>query len=139
MGTDTTATKLITAINKSFCRTAAPDIFWSDISSITFQGFKHWTSSPYYLHSGKREVTVKSMKKIIHAAWKGRYLDKEFLCRALLQYRNTPSAEDRQSPAQKLYGDPIQGTILAHDQLFDMTWQSNAVEAKAKATGFFFI
>ena len=30
MGTDTTAAKLITAMNELFCRTVAPDIFWSD-------------------------------------------------------------------------------------------------------------
>ena len=73
------------------------------------------------------------MKKNIRAAWNGRYLDEEMLCRALLQYRNTPSAKDGLSPAQKLYGHPIQDIILAHDRSFDMTWQSNAEEAEDKA------
>ena len=70
------------------------------------------------------------MKKIIHAAWNGRYLEEELLCRALLQYQNTPSVKDGLSPAQKLYVHPIQDVILAHDWLFNITWQSNAEEAK---------
>ena len=144
MGADTTAAKLITAMNELFCRTAAPDIFWSDggpqFTSRQFHrfserwGFRHCTSSPYYAQSnGKAEATVKSMKKIIRAAWNGRYLEEEMLCRALLQYRNTPSVKDGVSPAQKLYGHPIQDIIPAHDRSFDMTWQSNAEEAEDKA------
>ena len=34
--------------------------------------------------------------------------------RALLQYRNTPSNKDGLSPAQKLFGQPIQDTLSAH-------------------------
>jgi len=41
-------------------------------------------SSPYYPKSnGKGEATVKSMKKIICAAWNSRYLDGDKLYRAL--------------------------------------------------------
>ena len=74
-------------------------------------GFTSSISSPYYPQSnGKAEVAVKSMKKIIRAAWNGRHLDEK----ALLQYRNTPSRRDRLSPAQKLYGHPVQDTLPAH-------------------------
>lgn len=74
-------------------------------------GFNHVTSSPWYPQSnGKAEATVKSMKKIICAAWNGRQLDEDMLCRALLQYHNTPSRKDGFSPAQKLYGRPVQDT-----------------------------
>ena len=41
--------------------------------------------------------------------------------------------KDGLSPAQKLYGHPIQDIIPAHDWSFDMTWQSNTEEAEDKA------
>lgn len=47
------------------------------------------------------------MKQIIRAAWNGRYMNEEKLCRALLQYRNMESSKSDLSPAQKLYGNPI--------------------------------
>ena len=47
--------------------------------------------------------------------------------------RNTPSVKDGLSPAQKLYGHPIQDIIPAHDRSFDMTGQSNTEEAEDKA------
>ena len=82
-------------------------------------GFQHITSSPRYPQSnGKAEATVKSMKKIIRAAWKRDSLDERTLTRALLQYRNTPSQQDRLSPAQKLFGHPIQDTLPAHRRAF---------------------
>ena len=73
------------------------------------------------------------MKKIIRASWNGRYLEEDRLCRALLQYRNTPLAKDGQSPAQKLYGHPVQDTIPAHGWSLDPTWQHSKEEDKDKA------
>jgi len=58
------------------------------------------------------------MKKIIRAAWTGRTLNEDKLCRALLQYRNAPSRKDGLSPAQKLYSHPIQDTLPAHHTSF---------------------
>ena len=115
MGHDTTAPHLIKVLRQSFCRTGVPDIFWSDegpqFTSNKFSefalkwGFTHIISTPRYPKSnGKIEATVKSMKKIICSSWNGRHLDQDKLCRALLQYRNTPSRKDGLSPAQKLYG-----------------------------------
>ena len=46
------------------------------------------------------------MKKILAASWDHRHLNEDKLCRALLQYRNTPSRKDGHSPAQKLFGHP---------------------------------
>ena len=118
MMTNTTTSKLMTSLG-------APDKVWTDqgtqFTSQAFQefakqwGFKHVTSSPRYPQSnGKAEATVKSMKKIIQAAWWGRSLDENKLARALMQYRNTPSRKDGLSPAQKLYRRPIQDTLPAH-------------------------
>ena len=86
-------------------------------------GFIHTTSSPHYPQSnGKVEATVKSMKKLIRTSWSCRTLDEDKLARALLQYRNTPSRKDGLSPAQKLYGRPMQDTIPVHRRAFSTKW-----------------
>ena len=122
------------AIHQSFCHTAVPDIVWSDggpqftsklfADFATRWGFQHRVSSPRYPQSnGKVEATVKSMKKLLHTSWTGRSLDHEKLCRALLQYRNTPSRKDGLSPAQKLFGHPVQDILPAHHHSFLPEWQ----------------
>ena len=80
--------------------------------------------------NGKIEATVKSMKKLIRASWNGRTLDEEKLCRALLQYRNTPSRKDGVSPAQKLYGRPVQDSLPAHRRSFSPEWQRKTAEVE---------
>ena len=134
----TTASHLISHIRQSFCRTAIPDILWSDggpqFTSADFAqrwGFVHKFSSPRYPQSnGKVEATVKSMKKLISTSWNGRYLDHENLCRALLQYRNTPTRKDGLSPAQKLFGHPVQDILPAHRRSFAPEWQHSTKEAE---------
>ena len=74
------------------------------------------------------------MKKLIRTSWNGRSLDEDKLTFALLQYRNTPSRKDGLSPAQKLYGRPIQDTIPAHRRAFSAEWQRNAKEAEQQAS-----
>ena len=139
MGKNTTTYHLITALLDTFCRSGAPDVIWSDqgpqFMSHMFQafakewGFQHITSSPTYPQSnGKAESAVKSMKKIIEGAWVRHCLDKDKLARALLQYRNTPSRRDGLSPAQKLFGKPIQDTLPAHHRAFAPQWQKAPVE-----------
>ena len=53
-----------------------------------------------------------------------------------MQYRNTPSRKDGLSPAQKLYGRPIQDTLPAHRRTFSPQWQRSisTAEKKAKTT-----
>ena len=144
MGKSANATNLITVLRELFARTAVPDTFRSDggpqFSSNQFRQFatqwkfQHQMSSPHYPQSnGKAEATVKSMKKIIRAAWNGRYLDGDKLCRALLQYRNTPSVKDGLSPAHKLFGRPIQDTLPAHTSSFTPITQLQQDQARAKA------
>ena len=70
------------------------------------------------------------MKKLIQASWTRGALDERKLTRALLQYRNTPSLRDRPSPAQKLFGQPIQDTLPAHRRAFAPQWQTSAEEAE---------
>ena len=130
----TNALQVISAIRQSFCRTAIPDVVWSDggpqFTSKVFKdftkrwGFLHKVSSPRYPQSnGKVEATVKSMKKLIRASWTGRSLDHDKLCRAILQYRNTPCRKDGLSPAQKLFGHPVQDILPAHHRSFLPKWQ----------------
>ena len=96
--------------------------------------FQQQTSSPHYPKSnGKAEAIIKSMKKIICTYCNGRYLDGDKLCRALLQYRTTPSVKDELSPAQKLFGHPIQDTLPAHTSSFTPTTQLQQDQARAKA------
>jgi len=128
-------------LRQAFCRTAIPDVLWSDggpqFTSHQFNqfaqkwGFRHNTSSPHYPQSnGKIESTV---KKIIYTAWNSRSLDHNKFCRALLQYRNTPSRKDWLSPAQKLYGHPVQDTLPAHRRSFSQEWQRTAEAVKQQA------
>ena len=140
---NTRASRLTSALRAIFCRTGVPDTVWSDqgpqFTSKIFQdfaaqwGFRHATSSPRYPQSnGKAESTVRSMKKLIQAAWTGRHLDEDKLTRGLLQYRNTPTRKDGRSPAQKLYGNPIQDTLPAHRRSFAVEWQLQSAEADKK-------
>ena len=141
MGHSTTTHHLLAVLKQAFCRSGVPDVIWSDqgpqFMSKTFRdfsaewGFRHVTSTPTYPQSnGKAEATVKSMKKIIRATWSGTHLDVGKLARALLQYRNTPSRKDGLSPAQKLYGHPIQDTLPAHHRAFAPEWQHSITEAE---------
>ena len=79
MGKDTTARKLTIVLRDQSCRTAAPDLLWSDggpqfMSHHLAKFLQTWVvshkmSSPHYPQSnGKAEATVKSMKKLISAA-----------------------------------------------------------------------
>ena len=144
MGRDTTTPRLITALRQAFCRSGAPDVVWSDqgpqFTSRSFRdfsfewGFQHVMSSPHYPQSnGKAEAAVKSMKNLISAAWTGSQLDEARIARALLQYRNTPSRRDGLSPAQKLYGRPIQDTLPAHRRAFAPEWQRSVLESEKHA------
>ena len=102
---NTTTSQITTALQQGFCRTAIPDIIWSDggpqFTSTKFNqfsqqwGFRHKISSPYHPQSNRKiDSTVKSMKKIIYTVWSGHFLDHDKFCCALLQYRNTPSRKD---------------------------------------------
>ena len=73
------------------------------------------------------------MKKLISAAWKGRSINWEKLSKSLLQYRNTPCRSDGLSPAQHLFGHPVQDSLPAHRRSFAPEWQSSSEDADKKA------
>ena len=132
----TTSGQVITAIRQSFCCTVIPETVWSDggpqFKSKKFNdfarqwGFTHKLSS-HITH--KATGKQKPMKKLISTSWNGRQIDHDHLCQALLQYRNTPSCKDSLSPAQKLYGHPVQDTLPAHRCSFAPEWQHKFQEA----------
>ena len=55
------------------------------------------------------------------------------VCRALLQYCNTPSRKDGMSPAQKLSSSSIQDTRPTHGKSFALEWQHSTTDAMEKA------
>ena len=57
-------------------------------------------------------------------------LDDENFQRGLLEYRNTPRAGGL-SPAQILFGHPLQSVVPAHRQSFASKWQKTADEQDA--------
>jgi len=73
------------------------------------------------------------MKNLIRASWTGKCLSEDKLTRALLQYRNTPSQKDGLSPAQKLFGLPIQDILPAHHRAFLAEWQCNTKDVEKQA------
>ena len=145
MHRDITAKSLISALRDYFARTAIPDVVFSDggpqFTSQKFANFlldwgvMHLMSSPGYPQSnGKAEATVKAMKKLIRRCTNHSGLDENLLARSLLQYRNTPNRKDRLSPAQKLYGHPIQDTLPVHRRAFDPKWQLKFNDFESRKT-----
>ena len=51
----------------------------------------------------------------------------------MLQYRNTPSHKDGLSPAQKLFGTPVQDSLHAHCRSFLPCWQKQPEDAETQA------
>jgi len=69
------------------------------------------------------------MKRLLQHSWNGRALDDEKFCCSLLQYCNTPSRRDGLSPAQNLFGHPVQDILPAHRWSFLPQWQRTTQEA----------
>ena len=74
---------------------------------------------------------MKVAKKIIAGAWQGNRINDKRFALALMQHRNTPTSDGR-SPAQKLFGRPIQDTLPAHRRSFDPAWQRSEDDARMK-------
>jgi len=140
---NTTADAVICALRDYFARTAVPDVLWSDngpqltsqklASFLREWGVEHRVSSPTYPQSnGKAEATVKSTKKLIRRSTKKFTVDRDMLARALMQFRNTPCSKDGLSPAQKLYGRPVQDTLPVHRNAFAPEWQTKMKNAETR-------
>ena len=107
-----------------FCASGAPDIIYTDqgakfMSKDFFKrwGVRHITSSPHFPQSNGRAEAAVKLNEENHPpdAWdaqQGRLI-KEAWTRALVQYRNTPGVMGL-SPAQRLFGHPLQDLVPAH-------------------------
>ena len=70
-------------------------------------------SSAYFRHSNQRaELGVRAAKRILRENGNGK-LDTDRFLRALLTYRNTPDRDTGKSPAQVVFGYPINHTLNA--------------------------
>ena len=88
----------------------------------------HRTSSPHYPQSnGRAEAAVKSMKKLFRRCRDsaGAQLNKDQWTKGILQYRNTPTKHGP-SPAQLLFGQPVQDMVPAHHRAFKLEYQKAA-------------
>ena len=87
---------------------------------------EHVKSSPHYPQSnGLAEAAVKSMKTLIKKTTQNGNLDMDEFRHGLLEWRNTPDSNGH-SPAQKLFGHPLQSFVLAHHRSFAPEWQTKA-------------
>lgn len=105
--TNLSSAGVIKVCKRTFARYGIPDVVQSDngpqFASSDFTifgqkwGFQHTTSSPGHQQSnGKAEAAVKIIKRLMRRA------DDPYL--ALLEYRNTPTAEMSTSPAERMLG-----------------------------------
>ena len=86
----------------------------------------HVFSTPHYPQSnGHAEAAVKAMKALILKTTRNGNLDTDAFQRGLLEWRNTPR-EDGTSPAEALYGRPMQSFLFAHRSQFDLQWRQHA-------------
>ena len=65
------------------------------------------------------------MKTLISKTTSNGDLDVDAFREGLLEWRNTPRSSGR-SPAQELYGKPLQSFVLAHHRSFAPEWQTKA-------------
>lgn len=145
MGNHAITEKLITATRDIFCNVGVACILYSDngpqFKAKAFQeflrqwGVRHVTSSPEYPQSnGRAEAAVKTAKKLIRRCWdpRTRRLKPDQWARGVLQHRNTPGPTGR-SPAEILFGMPVQDVVPAHRRNFRPEWQAAAEQAEAAA------
>jgi len=89
---------------------------------------RHVTSSPHYPQSnGHAEAAVKAMKHLVLKTTRNGNLDVDAFQRALLEWRNTPGASNF-SPAQKLFGRPLDSFVFARRSRFSPVWQEKFIE-----------
>ena len=81
-------------------------------------GVDHRLSSAYFPQSnGRAELAVKRTKRLLHGnvgSFGSLYTDN--LVRTLLQLRNTPDRDCKLSPAEILFGHPLNDTLPVLDK-----------------------
>ena len=135
-GRTTSSRDVIGSLRRWFSEVGVPLKLYTDggpqFSSHRFAQFcnrwrvEHVKSSPHYpQRNGLAEAAVKSMKTSIKKTTQNGNLDMDEFCQGLLEWRNTPDSNGH-SPAQKLYGHPLQSFVLAHHRSFVPELQTKA-------------
>ena len=87
---------------------------------------EHHKSTPHYHQSNEHtEYAVKAVKYVILETTKNGDLDTGTFQRGLLEWRNSPR-ESGHSPAQILFGHPLQSLVFAHRSNFSTEWQQTS-------------
>ena len=121
-----TSAAVIRSLSEQFARWGVPDTLVSDngrqFSSAEFAtfarewGFHHITSSPRYPQSnGKAENAVRTVKRLFAKCQHSG--ESEY--RALLAWRNTPTAGMEMSPAQRIMGRRCRTALPCHGNLLE--------------------
>jgi len=143
IGRTATSADVIRALRRWFPDVGVPDVLTTDggpqFSSHRFSQFcttwqiQHVKSSPHYPQSnGLAESAVKAMKSLILKTTRNGDLDVDAFQRALLEWRNTPRASGL-SPAQALYGRPLESFVIAHRSSFSQEWKQKADDVNERA------
>ena len=130
-----TSQSIIKALQIHFARMGIPDIVVTDnnanLVSEEFSKFarkwqfQHVTSSPHFPRSnGKVESAVKIIKNMMQKCTKSG----ENIYKALLDWRNTPTAQMSSSPIQRLISRRTKTTLPINEKLLQPEIQNNVKE-----------
>jgi len=132
LGRSSSSRDVICQLRKWFPDVGVPSRLVTDggpqFSSVRFAQFcerwnvEHRQSSPHYRLA---ESAVKAVKHLILKTTRNGDLDTDEFQRGLLEWRNTPRASGK-SPAQSLFGHPLQSFVYAHRRSFAPEWQAQA-------------
>ena len=132
LGRSADSAAVIRVLRRWFADLGIPETLTTDngphFSSHRFAEFctnwqiRHVTSSPHYPQSnGHAEAAVKAMKTLVLKTTSNGNLDVDSFQRGLLEWRNTPGRSGR-SPAQMLFGRPLDSFVLARRSEFSTDW-----------------
>ena len=133
LGRSADSAAVIRVLRRWFADLGIPETLTTDngphFSSHRFAEFctnwqiRHVTSSPHYPQSnGHAEAAVKAMKTLVLKTTSNGNLDVDSFQRGLLEWRNTPGRSGR-SPAQMLFGRPLDSFVLARRSEFSTDWR----------------
>ena len=136
VGHSSSSRDVICRLRKWFADVGVPSLLITDggpqFSSGRFAQFcqrwnvEHRISTPHYPQSnGHAKSAVKAVKYLILKTTKNGDLDTDAFQRGLLEWCNSPR-ESGHSPAQILFGHPLQSFVFAHRSSFSTEWQQKS-------------
>ena len=92
-------------------------------------GIFHELSSPLHPKAnGATEAAVKTVKGLLAKTSKNGSLDSDAFRKGIIELRNTPQ-DCGLSPAQIVFGHPMQSNVVTHPRAFRQEWQKGRSEA----------